>query len=108
MALLPEGFVRCCAKASGLAAGGQYGGGVRIFLLPLWEKVARTKSVPDEGLRSTDRPCPLIRPDFRYAHSGHLLPRGEKGRRNYTDAVVTPPSTTMVCPVMKLEASEPR
>ena len=28
--------------------------------------------------------------------------------RNYTDAVVTPPSTTMVCPVMKLDASEPR
>src|SRR6266404_2299505 len=33
--------------------------------------------------------------------------RGE-GEENYTDAVVTPPSTTMVCPVMKLEASEPR
>jgi hypothetical protein len=27
---------------------------------------------------------------------------------NYADAVVTPPSTTMVWPVMKLEASEPR
>jgi hypothetical protein len=26
----------------------------------------------------------------------------------YADAVVTPPSTTMVWPVMKLEASEPR
>jgi hypothetical protein len=26
----------------------------------------------------------------------------------YTDAVVTPPSTTMVWPVMKLEASLPR
>src|ERR1700676_4841240 len=26
----------------------------------------------------------------------------------YADAVVTPPSTTMVCPVMKLDASEPR
>ena len=26
----------------------------------------------------------------------------------YTDAVVTPPSTTMVWPVMKVEASEPR
>src|SRR5438128_4937503 len=37
-----------------------------------------------------------------------------RGRRvggycaTYTDAVVTPPSTTMVWPVMKLEASEPR
>jgi hypothetical protein len=27
---------------------------------------------------------------------------------SYTDAVVTPPSTTMVWPVMKLDASEPR
>jgi hypothetical protein len=26
----------------------------------------------------------------------------------YTAAVVTPPSITMVCPVMKLDASEPR
>jgi hypothetical protein len=26
----------------------------------------------------------------------------------YTDAVVTPPSITMVWPVMKVEASEPR
>ena len=32
----------------------------------------------------------------------------EKFCETYTDAVVTPPSTTMVCPVMKLEASEPR
>ena len=28
--------------------------------------------------------------------------------KSHTDAVVTPPSTTMVWPVMKLEASEPR
>jgi len=27
---------------------------------------------------------------------------------SYTDAVVTPPSTTMVWPVMKVEASEPK
>jgi hypothetical protein len=33
--------------------------------------------------------------------------RGER-KKSYTAAVVTPPSTTMVCPVMKLEASEPR
>ena len=32
-----------------------------------------------------------------------------KGRvKNHTEAVVTPPSTTMVWPVMKLEASEER
>jgi hypothetical protein len=29
-------------------------------------------------------------------------------QETYTPAVVTPPSTTMVCPVMKLDASEPR
>jgi hypothetical protein len=28
--------------------------------------------------------------------------------KSYTDAVVTPPSITMVWPVMKLDASEPR
>src|SRR5260370_42005261 len=33
---------------------------------------------------------------------------GRGSRTTYTDAVVTPPSTTMVWPVMKLEASEPR
>ena len=33
--------------------------------------------------------------------------RGER-KKSYTPAVVTPPSTTIVCPVMKLEASEPR
>ena len=32
----------------------------------------------------------------------------EEGRRIHTAAVVTPPSTTMVWPVMKLEASEAR
>jgi len=36
------------------------------------------------------------------------LPRKREREENYTDAVVTPPSTTMVWPVMKLEASEPR
>src|ERR1017187_5474905 len=30
------------------------------------------------------------------------------GEKNYTDAVVTPPSRMIICPVMKLEASEPR
>lgn len=32
----------------------------------------------------------------------------ERTQDDYTDAVVTPPSITMVCPVMKVEASEPR
>src|ERR1700723_955195 len=83
LALIPGRRVCFCdsAQASGLKAGGQYGDGARIFLLPLREKVARTKSVPDEGLRPIDRPCPLIRPEFRYAHSSHLLPRGEKEKK---------------------------
>ncbi len=34
-------------------------------------------------------------------------PPGE-GKKDYDPAVVTPPSTTMVWPVMKLEASEAR
>src|ERR1700691_759438 len=33
-------------------------------LLPLWEKVARTKSVPDEGALSIDRSQPLTRLAF--------------------------------------------
>jgi hypothetical protein len=37
---------------------------------------------------------------------GDPPPPGEG--KSYTDAVVTPPSTTMVCPVMKLDASEAR
>jgi hypothetical protein len=36
------------------------------------------------------------------------LPRKREREETYADAVVTPPSTTMVWPVMKLEASEPR
>jgi hypothetical protein len=35
--------------------------------------------------------------------------RGAREKKeSYTDAVVTPPSSTMVWPVMKLDASEPR
>ncbi|SHK30652.1 hypothetical protein SAMN05444159_2951 [Bradyrhizobium lablabi] len=36
------------------------------------------------------------------------LPRKRERGRGYADAVVTPPSTTIVWPVMKLEASEER
>src|SRR5258708_36756735 len=38
----------------------------------------------------------------------HLRATPGEEERTYTDAVVTPPSTTMVWPVMKVEASEPR
>jgi hypothetical protein len=41
------------------------------------------------------------------AGSFFLLPLRERVK-NHTDAVVTPPSTTMVWPVMKVEASEAR
>src|SRR5258705_4156751 len=45
-----------------------------FFLLPLWEKVARTKSVPDEGSASAERdPSPAL------ASLGHPLPQGERG-----------------------------
>jgi hypothetical protein len=37
-----------------------------------------------------------------------LPAKGGAREKSYADAVVTPPSTTMVWPVMKLEASEPR
>src|SRR5258705_12492294 len=44
-----------------------------FFLLPLWEKVARTKSVPDEGSASAERdPSPAL------ASLGHPLPQGER------------------------------
>jgi hypothetical protein len=36
------------------------------------------------------------------------LPRQCGRGKDHTDAVVTPPSTTMVWPVMKVEASEAR
>src|SRR6266404_6695535 len=54
------------------------------FLLPLWEKVARTKSVPDEGFLSIDRPEPLTRLEFAaliratLSHKG----RGEESRHS--------------------------
>ena len=81
------------------------------FPLPLREKVGSHDSEvawPDEGVtRAIGGAEPLTRARDA-AHRVHPLPQGERVRKNYTDAVVTPPSTTMVWPVMKLEASEPR
>jgi hypothetical protein len=51
--------------------------------------------------RQTPHPSAMLRIASTLSHKG-------RGEENYTDAVVTPPSTTMVWPVMKLEASEPR
>jgi len=34
---------------------------IALFLLPLWEKVARTKSAPDEGFASAEKnPSPAF------------------------------------------------
>jgi len=46
---------------------------------------------------------------FEARKSAHLrMTIPPQGKRNYTAAVVTPPSITMVWPVMKVEASEAR
>jgi hypothetical protein len=48
-------------------------------LLPLWEKVARTKSVPDEGSIAAERsphPSAMLRIASTLSHKG----RGEEGR----------------------------
>ena len=60
---------------------------------------------PGERLRFIERAKPLTR--FLAHARNHPLPQGERVK-TYTAAVVTPPSSTMVCPVMKLEASDPR
>jgi hypothetical protein len=46
---------------------------------------------------------------FDREHNAVWVPaQGRDNAESYTAAVVTPPSTTMVWPVMKLDASEPR
>jgi hypothetical protein len=46
---------------------------------------------------------------FLASARNHPFPQGERRKKGtYAPAVVTPPSTTIVCPVMKLEASEAR
>jgi hypothetical protein len=44
----------------------------------------------------------------RAPHPDPLPAKSGAREKSYADAVVTPPSTTMVWPVMKLDASEPR
>src|SRR5947208_13924415 len=47
----------------------------RTSLLPLWEKVARTLSAPDEGSASAERdPSPV----FDASHLSQPLPQGER------------------------------
>ncbi len=49
-----------------------------FFLLPLWEKVVRTKSVPDEGSASAETDPS---PGCDALHRSHPLPQGERGRK---------------------------
>jgi hypothetical protein len=82
-----------------------------LLLLPLWEKVAPTKSASDEGFPDSERVAPLTGLEHvarvRSTLSDNV--RGEEDNNSaYTAAVVTPPSMTMVWPVMKVDASEPR
>jgi len=57
------------------SAGRRCGTEALSSLLPLWEKVARTKSVPDEGFVSAERD-----PSRALVLLGHPLPQGERGR----------------------------
>src|SRR5665213_4219494 len=52
-------------------------------LLPLWEKVARTQSAPDEGSLSADTEFAETDPSpgCDATHRSHPLPQGERGRR---------------------------
>ena len=61
---------------------------------------------PDEGSLSAETYPSPGSPPLRVGDPPSPT-RGE-GKNNYAPAVVTPPSTTMVWPVMKVEASEAR
>src|SRR5712664_2951575 len=121
LALLPGVFVGWCwAKASGLGSEGQYDAcrmwlGVRGDRIPpLVGRVAhRERSERCDGwgiAHGSARTSHLLKqPPTRPAFGRPPSPRGGGiSKKAYADAVVTPPSTTMVWPVMKLEASEPR
>src|SRR5271156_3166360 len=83
----------------------------RHSLHPPLERIARSKMRDGAGWRSSGQSLYATPPrrssGRRFASPGRVdpPPPGE-GEENHTDAVVTPPSTTMVWPVMKLEASE--
>src|SRR6476646_10298486 len=92
-------------KASGLVGEGQYDG--VLLCSPPSARVARGGEGSGVGGGSADSlsascaerpPTPDPSPPLR----------GRRGESNYADAVVTPPSTTMVWPVMKVEAPEAR
>src|SRR5512135_3896528 len=89
----------CCGEASGLGMVRQY----HDALLPSPRAAAgrgRGWGVCQRAPLATSMPRHPPPP----TPPRHARCAWEEGRRIYTDAVVTPPSTTMVWPVMKLEA----
>ena len=75
-----------------------------FFPLPLRETVA-SRTLPDEGSDlATSNSLSPSQPRCAIASPSPTRERARETR--YTAAVVTPPSTTMVWPVMKVEASE--
>ena len=66
--MAPKGAIFLCDEASDTSS-----------LLPLWEKVVRTQSAPDEGSLSAEADPSPVRDA---AHRVHPLPQGERGRRN--------------------------
>ena len=109
------------ARASGLGGGGQYDDKrnavshtISAPPLPLLRGRAGVGAAAREGVR--DRTSPNTQQIHialgAFPHPPSLrsgtLPRKREREETYTDAVVTPPSTMMVWPVMKVEASEAR
>jgi hypothetical protein len=71
---------------------------------------ANSRRVRGRGPALTKNPSPgfSLTLETTLSREGRGKRRRAEGLKSYTAAVVTPPSTTIVCPVMKLEASEPR
>src|SRR5438132_14371824 len=80
------------------SAGRRCGTDVLSSLLPLWEKVARTKSTPDEGFASAERdPSPAL------VSLGHPLPQGERERSAQATAIRTESDTAMAASASRYE-----
>ena len=97
----------CWGKASGLGADVNMTTSARLLLAAQRrEGRGRGSTAHVAGSECADAP----QPDSRSSLARLAPHRHARGRREkiYTAAVVTPPSTTMVWPVMKLDASEPR
>src|SRR5262249_25862813 len=80
-----------------LAAGWpRRGGGVPFYLLPLWEKVARMQSAPDEGSASAERPLTRLRfakspsPTGGEGKKPHFAPACQSARTRPTHPLARP------------------